>query len=108
MPADRRGLLARSLPQENIGDLADKASLDLERSLYAKVASMRWQDQREAEREAEIAETRRKAGTFGTCEDCGELIPSQRLKAVPNAVKCVECKGKEETWLFAHRRGMRH
>lgn len=25
------------------------------------------------------------------CQDCGEQIPAGRLKAVPNAVKCVDC-----------------
>ena len=31
------------------------------------------------------------AGTYGTCEGCGEPIPEARLEAVPYATRCVEC-----------------
>jgi DnaK suppressor protein len=32
------------------------------------------------------------AGTYGTCEQCGEPIPRERLKALPYAALCVRCK----------------
>ena len=32
------------------------------------------------------------AGTFGTCERCGNLIPDERLEARPTAALCVACK----------------
>ena len=32
--------------------------------------------------------------TYGICEDCGGAISDQRLKAVPFAVYCIECKQK--------------
>lgn len=35
-------------------------------------------------------------GTYGICEDCGNDISEQRLKALPFAVHCVECKQKRE------------
>ncbi|MBI5755300.1 MAG: TraR/DksA C4-type zinc finger protein [Nitrospirae bacterium] len=35
-------------------------------------------------------------GTYGICDDCGNEINEQRLKAVPFAVYCVECKQKRE------------
>ncbi len=35
-------------------------------------------------------------GTYGICEDCGIEISEQRLKAVPFAVYCIECKQKRE------------
>jgi DnaK suppressor protein len=31
-------------------------------------------------------------GTYGICESCGEKIPRERLKAVPQAALCVRCK----------------
>ena len=36
-------------------------------------------------------------GTFGICTGCEELIPKQRLEAVPTAKMCIDCKiAKEE------------
>lgn len=35
-----------------------------------------------------------KKGTFGICEDCGDLIPIARLKAYPSAKFCIKCKKK--------------
>jgi len=32
------------------------------------------------------------AGTYGTCERCGEPIPEARLEALPYASLCVACK----------------
>lgn len=35
-------------------------------------------------------------GEYGTCEDCGEAIGPERLKALPFATQCVDCKRKSE------------
>ena len=32
------------------------------------------------------------AGTYGICEGCGQPIPRARLKALPYAALCVQCK----------------
>lgn len=34
--------------------------------------------------------------TYGVCEICGSLISEKRLKIVPYAKFCIECKSKEE------------
>jgi DnaK suppressor protein len=31
------------------------------------------------------------AGTYGVCLECGEPIPRERLRAVPEATTCVRC-----------------
>jgi RNA polymerase-binding transcription factor DksA len=31
-------------------------------------------------------------GTYGTCRNCGQPIPSERLEAVPEAVRCLDCQ----------------
>lgn len=31
-------------------------------------------------------------GTYGTCEECGGKIPKGRMKAMPFALYCVDCK----------------
>jgi DnaK suppressor protein len=36
------------------------------------------------------------AGTYGTCESCGEAIGKARLQAFPRATLCVTCKQREE------------
>lgn len=35
-------------------------------------------------------------GRYGKCSECGETIPVKRLKIVPFAEFCVECKNKME------------
>ena len=34
------------------------------------------------------------AGTYGTCVDCGTVVPEGRLEAKPEAARCVACQGK--------------
>jgi RNA polymerase-binding transcription factor DksA len=47
-------------------------------------------------REIEEALERIKDGSFGLCETCKKRIPKERLKAIPYARLCVNCKKKEE------------
>lgn len=35
-------------------------------------------------------------GTYGLCETCSKSIPTTRLKALPHARLCLECKRREE------------
>ena len=35
-------------------------------------------------------------GTYDVCEDCGDKIPLERLKAKPAASLCVNCQSKKE------------
>jgi DnaK suppressor protein len=37
------------------------------------------------------------AGTYGTCERCGETIEVARLEALPYATLCMDCKRRDET-----------
>jgi RNA polymerase-binding protein DksA len=46
--------------------------------------------------EIEEALERIKDGSFGLCENCKKRIPKERLKAIPYARLCVDCKMKEE------------
>jgi DnaK suppressor protein len=36
------------------------------------------------------------AGSYGHCVDCGELIASSRLRAMPFAVRCKDCEQMRE------------
>ena len=44
----------------------------------------------------EAALERIKDGTYGQCQGCGKQIQKARLKAVPHARLCIECKSAEE------------
>jgi len=35
-------------------------------------------------------------GTYGTCVDCGSLVPEGRLEAKPEAARCLKCQGKRD------------
>lgn len=35
-------------------------------------------------------------GTYGTCERCGNVIPIERLEALPWAILCVDCARRGE------------
>jgi DnaK suppressor protein len=51
---------------------------------------------RELLTQTERALARIEAGTYGTCESCGEPIGKARLQAFPRATLCVKCKQREE------------
>ena len=46
------------------------------------------------EEERRIAEARGALakGTYGTCQGCGQEIPKERLAAMPEAVRCLDCQ----------------
>ncbi len=46
--------------------------------------------------QTERALARIEAGTYGSCESCGEPIGKARLQAFPRATLCVKCKQREE------------
>lgn len=51
---------------------------------------------RELLAQAERALDKIDAGTYGSCESCGQPIGKARLQAFPRAVLCVSCKQREE------------
>jgi DnaK suppressor protein len=51
---------------------------------------------RELLAQTERALARIEAGTYGSCESCGEPIGKARLQAFPRATLCVTCKQREE------------
>ncbi len=74
------------------GDVCDIASSDRERDLKLRLNER----EREKLRAIEEALERIEEGSFGICEECECKIPVGRLKIMPFALVCVECKSKEE------------
>jgi RNA polymerase-binding transcription factor DksA len=50
------------------------------------------------EEERRIDEARRALadGSYGTCRECGRPIQVERLEAVPEAVRCIDCQRRFE------------
>jgi len=40
--------------------------------------------------------TRVRIGKYGICEDCGQMIDTERLMAYPQATLCTNCQAKRE------------
>lgn len=75
-----------------IGDIYDIASNERERELTLMLGD------RDRGKLAEIEDAleRIKDSTYGTCEECGEPIAEDRLRALPFTRACVECQSKNE------------
>lgn len=111
LAAQRRELLARResyradaerstaaaldlMESDDTQDMADEDgfgegdTLSVERDRLLVVAN----DAQAKVAEIDAALGRVEAGTYGTCEACGQPIPEARLEAVPEATLCVGCK----------------
>jgi DnaK suppressor protein len=69
---------------------ADRSHSTEERSRLISVAKALRSNLRDVER----ALGKLDAGTYGTCERCGNPIAAERLEALPWAVLCMDCKQK--------------
>ncbi|CAG0946613.1 General stress protein 16O [Anaerolineae bacterium] len=87
--------------KHEIGDIYDIASNERERELTLMLGDR----DREKLSEIEDALERLKDNSYGTCEECGEPIAEQRLKALPSTRVCVECMSKMEKELKIKGRG---
>lgn len=75
-----------------IGDIYDLASTERDRELSLTLGD------RDREKLSEIDEAleRIKDNTYGECEECGEPIAEERLRALPFTRVCVECQSRNE------------
>lgn len=72
--------------------MADVATDTYDREFSMGIAS----DERKVIYELDDALKKIEEGSFGTCEDCHNLIAKNRLKAVPQARLCIKCQQKRE------------
>ena len=73
-------------------DPTDRANLETDRNFELRIRD------RERKMILKIKEAlaRIEEGTFGICEECGEDISEERLKARPVTTLCIDCKTKAE------------
>ncbi|MEO8601250.1 MAG: RNA polymerase-binding protein DksA [bacterium] len=78
--------------KENFPEPADRAALESDRN-----ATLRIRDrERKLINKIEEALQRIDGGEFGVCEECGEEIGVDRLRARPVTTLCIQCKGEQE------------
>ena len=79
--------------KENLPDPSDRATLESDRNFTLRIRD------RERKLIGKIKEAleRIDQGTYGLCEDCGEEISTERLKARPVTTLCIDCKKTQET-----------
>lgn len=78
--------------KHEIGDIYDIASSERDRELTLILGDR----DREKLSEIEDALERINGGTYGACEECGEAIAEDRLRALPFTRVCVECQSRNE------------
>ena len=72
----------------DIGDILDSVSEERTRELYMIFIDREKQKLKQIDDALDRIEEK----TYGLCEECGVKIPRPRLKVVPFAKYCVECK----------------
>jgi DnaK suppressor protein len=78
--------------KDNFPEPADRAALESDRN-----ATLRIRDrERKLLSKIEAALERIGEGTYGICEECGEPIGVERLKARPVTTLCIDCKADQE------------
>ena len=73
-------------------DPTDRASMESERNFELRIRDR----ERKLISKIKDALVRIEAGTYGICEECGENISDERLKARPVTTLCIDCKKKQE------------
>jgi DnaK suppressor protein len=78
--------------KDTFPDPTDRANLETDRNFLLRIRD------RERRLIVKIKEAlaRIDAQTFGICEECGEDISEERLKARPVTTHCISCKTKAE------------
>jgi len=108
LEAERRDLLASiarteaelATPVDDRGEdtTASQHPADVASDLYAReIAILTELTLREQVLDIDGALVRMDNGTYGTCVDCGDRVPSARLEVHPQAARCVACQTREES-----------
>jgi DnaK suppressor protein len=79
--------------QENLADPLDRVSVESERIWTLRIRDRESILIKKIRQSLEDIET----GEYGICEDCGEDISIERLKARPVTSFCIRCKTKRES-----------
>ena len=78
--------------KDTFPDPTDRANLETDRNFLLRIRDR----ERKLILKIKDALARIDDGTFGICEECGEEISEERLKARPVTTLCIDCKTKAE------------
>lgn len=78
--------------REVYADPADRATAESDRSFTLRLRDR----ERKLIKKIQAAQRRIDDGSFGFCEECGEEIGVERLKARPVTTLCIDCKSRQE------------
>ena len=73
-------------------DLVDIAADDIDRKTLEALGSQ----ELKRLKAIDAALSRIENGRYGLCAKCNKKIPSERLKAIPYALMCIDCKTSDE------------
>lgn len=94
----RKKVIEKEDPFRDTSRVMDNASPDTdaaEQFGHARVSAIREQlDKKIIQTKKAMA--RVKIGKYGICEDCGEMIDTDRLMVYPEATFCVKCEARRE------------
>jgi len=79
-------------PVDNYPDPTDRATMESDRNFELRIRDR----ERKLIGKIKDALERIEDGSFGICEECGEDISEQRLKARPVTTYCIDCKTNQE------------
>ena len=78
---------------QNFPDPTDRASMESDRNFELRIRDR----ERKLISKIKDALERIELGTYGICEECGEDISDERLKARPVTTLCIDCKKNQES-----------
>jgi DnaK suppressor protein len=78
--------------KDTFPDPTDRANLETDRNFLLRIRDR----ERKLILKIKEALARIDDGTFGICEECGQEISEERLKARPVTTLCIQCKTKAE------------
>ncbi len=78
--------------KENFPDPTDRAALEFNRNFMLRIRDR----ERKLITKIDEAMARIEDGSYGLCEECGEAIGVERLKARPVTTLCIDCKAAQE------------
>ncbi|MGK7346420.1 MAG: RNA polymerase-binding protein DksA [Candidatus Nitrospinota bacterium M3_3B_026] len=78
--------------REELADAVDRSSMETDRNFTLRLLDR----ERKLLKKIDEALERLEKGGFGLCEECGEEISRERLKARPVATLCIDCKEEQE------------
>lgn len=84
--------LLRELHQERTGDILDAVADSVQDELNSQLIEA---ESRELSA-IDDAIARFDSGYYGNCDGCGKPIPLTRLRAIPYATDCIDCKRRAE------------